>query len=109
MHFISNVDLSNIDWDALFKVRTITEAIRNKSAKIEPEGYQAVDEQMIPCKSKRTKIRKYNLKKNEKWGFRNFVYAGNYGMIYDFYIYTGKENNEFVGLQKFSAVVARLS
>ena len=60
-------------------------------------------------KSKRTKIRKYNLKKNEKWGFRNFVYAGNYGMIYDFYIYTGKENNEFVGLQKFSAVVARLS
>lgn len=30
-------------------------------------------------------------------------------MIYDFYIYTGKENTEFEGLQKCSAVVARLS
>lgn len=30
-------------------------------------------------------------------------------MIYDFYIYTGKENTKFEGLQKCSAVVARLS
>ena len=63
---------------------------------------------MIPCKSKRISDNTI-LKKTKKWGFRNFVYVGNSGMIYDFYIYTGKENTEFEGLQKCSAVVARLS
>ena len=63
LHFINNVDLSKIDGDKLFKVRPIIEAIRSKCVKIEPKEYQAVDEQMIPCKSKRAKIRQYNPKK----------------------------------------------
>ena len=111
LHFINSIDLSNIDGNKHFKERPIIEAIRCECVKIEPKEYQAVDEQMIPWKSKRNKIRQYNPKKPKKWGSKNLVCPGNSGMIYDFYIYTGKENTgpEFEGLQKCSVVVASLS
>ena len=60
--------------------------------KNKPEEFQAVDEQIIPCKTKRTKIRQYNPKKSKKWGFKNLVWAGSSGMMYAFDIYCGKGN-----------------
>ena len=43
---------------------------------------------MRPCITKRSKIRQNNPKKN--WGFKTLVRAGNSGMMYDFYLYAGK-------------------
>jgi len=44
-------------------------------------------------KQKKSKIRQYNPKKPKKLGFKNLVCAGNSGMMYDFYIYCGKEED----------------
>ena len=38
-------------------------------------------------------MRQYNPKKPHKWGFKNLMRAGQSGMIYDFFIYGGKNDN----------------
>ena len=63
MYFVDN-NAPNNDNDKLFKVRPIITAIRDECVK--PEKLQAVDEQIIPCKTKRSKIRQYNSKKLQK-------------------------------------------
>ena len=49
-------------------MRPIITAIRDECVKIEPEEFQAVDEKIIRCKTKRSKIRQYNPKKTTKNG-----------------------------------------
>ena len=78
-----------------------------------PEECHFVDEQIIPSKTKFSGIRQYNPKKPVKWGFKNLVRAGASGIMYDFYIYAGKnetveEDVDFTDLQKSAQVVARL-
>ena len=71
----------------VFKVQPILNAVRNNCIKTEPEEYHSIDEQIIPAKTKCSKIRQYNPKKPVKWGFKNFVCAGKSGIIYDFFLY----------------------
>ena len=99
------------DNDKLFKVRPIITAIRDEWVKEEPEEFQAVNEQIISCKTKRSKIRQHNPKKPKQWGFKNLVCAGSSDMMYDFEIYCGRDNTdpELQGLLKHSAVVAKLT
>ena len=110
LHFVDN----NSDHDAtdkLFKIKPVLASVRNQCVMIEPEEFHSVDEQIIPSKTKYTKIRQYNPKKPRKWGFKNLVRAGSSGFMYDFYIYGGKEpteENEYSQLQKSAQVVARL-
>ena len=74
-------------------MRPIITAIRDECVKIEPEEFQAVYEKIICCKTKRSKIRQYNPKKNnKKWGFKNLVCAVSSDMMHDFDIYWGKDN-----------------
>ena len=47
-------------------MRPIITAIRDECVKIEPEEFQAVDEKIICCKTKRSKIRQYNPKKKQQ-------------------------------------------
>ena len=49
------------------------------------------DEQIIPAKTKFSKIRQYNSNKPEKLGSKNLGRAGTTGFMYDFYIYGGQE------------------
>ena len=62
------------------------EAVRNECVKVTPEEYHYVDEQIIPSKTKYTKIRQYNPKKTKIWGFKNLFRAGSSGFMYDFFI-----------------------
>ena len=62
------------------------EALRNQCVKAEREEYHSVDEQVIPSKIKRSKVRQYNPKKPRKWGFKNLLRAGASGFMYEFYI-----------------------
>ena len=55
LHFVDN-NTPNNDNDKLFKVRPIITATRDESVKVEPEEFQAVDDQVIPCKTRRSKI-----------------------------------------------------
>ncbi|XP_065055887.1 piggyBac transposable element-derived protein 2-like isoform X2 [Rhopilema esculentum] len=110
MHFVDN-DMSEGQADKLFKINPIIDAVRDECRKIEPEEFQTVDEQIIPSKTKYSKIRQYNPKKPKKWGFKNLVRAGGSGIMYDFFIYAGKDSNEdpqYNHLSKSAQVVAKL-
>eukprot|EP00795_Rhopilema_esculentum_P011163 gene11163-20060_t len=73
----------------LYKIDPILQSLRENCQKIEQEEFQSIDEQIVPAKTKFSGIRQYNPKKPHKWGFKNFVRAGQSGMIYDFFFYTG--------------------
>ena len=112
LHVVDNNDYDELTDDKLFKIRPLIEAVRDECVKVEPEEYQSVDEQIIPSKTKFSKVRQYNPKKPKKWGFKNLVRAGNSGIMYDFYLYAGKEDcqnqSPYNHLQKCAQVVARL-
>lgn len=69
----------------LFKVEPVVNTLRTNCLSVEQEQYQSIDEQMVPAKTKRSAIRQYMPKKIHKWGFKNFVRAGAFGIIYDFF------------------------
>ena len=62
---------------------------------IEPERVHSIDEQIIPKKTKRSRLRQYNPKKPKKWGFKMFVRAGRSGMMCDFFLYAGKDSGKW--------------
>ena len=68
------------------------ESVLNKCRNVEPEQYHAVDEQMIPTKTKNS-MKQYLPKNPHKWGFEVFSTCGSSGIIYEFEIYTGKSSN----------------
>ena len=78
--------------DKFFKIRPVTEAVRKNSMAIEPEPVHSVDKQIIPAETKLGGIRQYNPKKPKKWGVKMFVRAGQSRMMYDFFLYTGKDS-----------------
>ena len=87
--------------------------VRKQCLKVIPEESHSVDEQIIPAKTRYSNIRQYNPKKPVKWGFKNMVRAGSSGMMYDFYIYTGKGSSTDVpedakDLQKCAQAVAKV-
>ena len=64
LHFVDN-NAPHDNGDKLFKISPIIEAVRKECVKIEAEEYQSVDEQIIPSKTKHSKIRQYNTKKTQ--------------------------------------------
>ena len=73
----------------LYKIEPVLNMVRENCTKIEPEVNQSIDEQIIPAKTSHSGIRQYNPKKPKKWGFKNFVRAGEGGIRYDFFLYSG--------------------
>ena len=67
LYFVDN-NLGNTENDKLFKVKPIIDAVRAECVKIEPEEYLSIEEQIILCKTKRSKIRQCNPKKKTKNG-----------------------------------------
>ena len=88
LHFVNNNEIDKND--KLAKIRPIVDIVRNQYTEVEPEEYHRRDEQIIPSKTKFSRIRQYNPKKPKKWGFKNLVRAGSHGIMYDFFIM--KEN-----------------
>ena len=84
----------------------------NSCNKLTVDETESSDEQVIPFKTKFTKIRQYNPKKPKKWGFKNLVRSGSRGFMYDFYLYSGKQNANdnapYNHLEKSAQVVAKL-
>ena len=113
LHFNNNANEQEINtpnYDKLFKIRPVIDAIRKKCNEIDQEEYQSVDEQIIPTKS-RSSLKQYLPNKPHKWGYKVISRAGQSGIIYDFEMYTGK-NDSIVpqdGLGISSTYVMRLS
>ena len=113
VHFVDNATYDQKVTDKLFKIRPVIENVRQQCLKIIPEESHSIDEQIIPAKTKYSGIRQYNPKKPKKWGFKNLVRAGASGIMYDFYIYVGKLDDDdratpYSQLEKSAQVVARL-
>ncbi|XP_035457403.2 piggyBac transposable element-derived protein 3-like [Spodoptera frugiperda] len=97
----------------LHKIQPLLELLRQRILTVPKEQYMAVDEQIIPTKS-RSSMRQYNPKKPHKWGYKNFVLSGSSGFSFDFEIYTGAQGpvQSDTNLPKISTssdVVVRLS
>ena len=110
LHFVDNPTYTE-ESGKLFKTAPVIEAIRKQCIIIEPEHFHTIDEQIIPSKTKFTKIRQYNPKKPCKRGFKNMVRAGSSRFMYDFYLYAGKEQiipTEYAHLSASGQSVARL-
>ena len=114
LHVVDNNTYDAASNDKLFKVRPVLERVRERCLIIEPEENHSVDEQIIPSKTKYSKVRQYNPKKPVKWGFKNLVRAGSSGFMYDFYVYAGKDGahqqrgNDYNHFQKSAQVVPKL-
>ena len=80
----------------LSKIQPVLDHVRNNCILIDPEREHSNDEQIIPTKTKFSGICQYNLKKQKKWSFKNFVRAGSSDIMYDFLLYSGKLKNEKV-------------
>ena len=86
LHFVDDSAFSEGS-QKVFKVSPVIEAVGNQCLKVESKTCHAVDEQIIPSKTKYTGIRQYNPKKPCKWGFRNMVRVGRSGFMYNSYLY----------------------
>lgn len=87
----SNIkERTHIDYDRLFKVRPFVEKIRKNFNKIASEEHNAVDEVLIPCKSRQSLVQ-YIKSKPHKWGIKLFARCNSKGLMNDFEIYAGKD------------------
>ena len=78
----------------LYRVAPVIDHVKQNCNKIEPGQYQSIDEQIVPAKTRFSRIRQYNPKKPTKWDFKNFVRSGSSGIMYGFLFYTGATGNE---------------
>ena len=114
LHFVDNNPHQPGVSSKLFSIQPVIDHVREQFRKVSPEECHSVDEQIIPAKTRYSGIRQYNPKKPTKWMFKNLVRAGTSGFMYDFYIYSGKdegneeETSDFSHLLKSSQVVAKL-
>ena len=76
-----------------FKVKPLLEAVKANCQKVEQEVNNSIDEQIIPAKTKKSgSAQQYNPKKPHKWGFKKLVRAGESAIVYDFFLYRGKNS-----------------
>ena len=94
LHFNDNALLPNREsphYDKLYKARPLLDYIRKVCLSLRNTEHQAIDEQMIPTKS-RNPVRQYLPNKPSKWGIKVWARCGVNGLLFDFEIYTGKAN-----------------
>jgi hypothetical protein len=91
LHFNDNTKTSPTDRDKLYKVRPLVDAVKKACNSLPTEEKHSIDEQVIPTKG-RSAMRQYLPKKPNKWGIKVFARCGITGILYDFFIYTGKSS-----------------
>ena len=84
--------VKKIKKNKLYKIEPVLNVVRETCTKIEPGVNQSIDEQIIPAKTYHSGIRQNNPKKPKKWDFKNFVRAGESGIMYDFFLYSGSSS-----------------
>ena len=65
LYFVDNTATHDSD-NKLFKIRPVVYIVRKKCVKVMSEEYHSVKQQIIPPKTKYTKIWQYNPKKTQK-------------------------------------------
>lgn len=84
------VDNTNLDInDRISKVRPLVDHLRGKFQAIPMTRDLSIDESIVPFKG-RSSLKVYIPKKPHKWGYKFYVLADKYGLVYDFFIGCGK-------------------
>ncbi|GBP36150.1 Chimeric ERCC6-PGBD3 protein [Eumeta japonica] len=77
IHFNDNltqIPKGQLGYNPLHKIQPLLELLRQRILTVPKEQYMAVDEQIIPTKS-RSSMRQYNPKKPHKWGYKTLSLA----------------------------------
>ena len=109
LHFVNNATQIIPNTDKLFKVRPVTESIRQKClSNYEPHKDNSIDEAMIKFKG-RSSLKQYLPMKPIKRGFKVWMRADSCnGYVCEFYVYCGKDG-ETVATNLETTVVTKLS
>ena len=75
-------------------MQPVLDQVSENCRTIKPEVEHSIDEQILPAKTKTSGIQQYNPRMPVKWGFKNFVRSGTFGIMYDFFLYSGSIGNE---------------
>ena len=75
----------NDEYDPLFKIRPLLDHIRENCRKIENEGVQCVDEQMVRFRG-RSHMKQYMPNKPTKYGYKVYARCSKSGIVHDFHI-----------------------
>ena len=89
LHISDNLSCPANCTDHLYKSRPFVDAITRKVCSIVPGERLSIDEQIIPFKGK-SRLRQYNPKEPNIWGYKVFVLSGINGLIHNLEVYTGK-------------------
>ena len=96
-----NVQPSDPNQDKLYQVGSVPDSVLKKCRQILLEEVHLIDEQIIPTKGC-SSIKQYLLNKPNKWGMKVWGRCGISGVVYDFEVYSGKNNtkkdNEIEGI-----------
>ena len=57
LHVVDNDTFDEQSSNKVFKIQPSIDFVQRECRKVEPEEFHAIDEQIIPCKTKRSKIR----------------------------------------------------
>ena len=98
-----------VNFDRLYKVRLLLDCILESCRGIEQEEAHSIDEQIVPTKSK-SSLRQYLPNKPHKWGIKIWARCGVSGIVYDFSVYVGQQDNTEISAMfgKIGAVVIQL-
>ena len=110
IHFVPPQTMTSTS-DKFTKFRPILDQFNKVCSKIDKEEKCSVDENTIPYKGKKSKLRQYNPKKPKKWGLKLFmICTGEFGIIIGTQLYGGKGSiTGKEGLLKSSQVVYDLA
>lgn len=95
IHFADNSqmpDRNDENFDKLYKLRPIIDALNNKFQCVPLQQCLSVDEQLCSTKA-RHHLKQYMPAKPHKWGYKLYVLCGVDGFSHKFEIYTGREND----------------
>ena len=75
LHFVDNTTRTNYSGPG-FKFMKLIDHFNYVAGKIPMDEMCSVDEQILPAKTRKTKLRQYNPRKPKKWGFKIFMITG---------------------------------
>ena len=96
LHFVDNnteLPKTNPNYDKLFEVRSLIDAVVENCRKIPQEEKHSIDEQILPTKG-RSSLKQYLLNKPNKWGIKVWARCGVSGIVYNFEVYCGKNGSK---------------
>ena len=107
LHFVDNS--SRAENCPGFKLMSLVKHFNKVCGQLPKEEMFSIDEQILPTKTKKSRLRQYNPRKPKKWGFKIFMITDPSGLVYKIEFYMGKQDSTQKYLGASGDVVMRLA